>query len=151
MTQGDVVSCQTENKYCTSGMSAKALSRQGDWADCLLMSLCHVRMLECFQHALFLTPTPLLGIVLSRAGVVRPAHRPKRGRTHCPPTFSCKDNRTFSLFVAWHVQDTWISNRYPLYTLPHHRRKNSLFVVWCNRQYIEETVTAGFRPFGWRL
>ena len=77
------MSCQTENKYCTSGMSAKALSRQGDWADCLLMSLCHVRMLECFQHALFLPPTPLLGIVLSRAGVVRPAHRPKRGRTHC--------------------------------------------------------------------
>lgn len=63
-------------------MSAKALIHQGDWADCLLMSLCHVRMLECFQHALFLPPSPPLEIVLSRTGVVRPAHRPKRGRTY---------------------------------------------------------------------
>ena len=76
------MSFQTEKKYCTFGMSAKALIHQGDWADCLLMSLCHVRMLECFPHALFLPPTPPLEIVLSRTGVVRPAHRPKRGRTY---------------------------------------------------------------------
>lgn len=71
-------------------MSAKALIHQGDWADCLLMSLCHVRMLECFQHALFLAPTPPLEIVLSRTGVVRPAHRPKRGRTYFHLHFHAK-------------------------------------------------------------
>ena len=71
-------------------MSAKALIHQGDWADCLLMSLCHVRMLECFQHALFLPPTPPLEIVLSRTGVVRPAHRPKRGRTYFHLHFHAK-------------------------------------------------------------
>lgn len=76
------MSFQTEKKYCTFGMSAKALIHQGDWADCLLMSLCHVRMLECFPHALFLPPTPPLEIVLSRTGVIRPALRPKRGRTY---------------------------------------------------------------------
>lgn len=71
-------------------MSAKALIHQGDWADCLLMSLCHVRMLECFQHALFLPPTPPLEIVLSRTGVVRPAHSPKRGRTYFHLHFHAK-------------------------------------------------------------
>ena len=71
-------------------MSAKALIHQGDWADSLLMSLCHVRMLECFQHALFLAPTPPLEIVLSRTGVVRPAHRPKRGRTYFHLHFHAK-------------------------------------------------------------
>lgn len=71
-------------------MSAKALIHQGDWADCLLMSLCHVRMLECFQHALFLAPTPPLEIVLSRTGVVRPAHRPQRGRTYFHLHFHAK-------------------------------------------------------------
>ena len=71
-------------------MSAKALIHQGDWADCLLMSLCHVRMLECFPHALFLPPTPPLEIVLSRTGVVRPAHRPKRGRTYFHLHFHAK-------------------------------------------------------------